>query len=173
MKSERALLGRGIYYISGGSINFFNFVITDWRTYQFKMQFSYNNLDLKMIKYLMVCFLCMVFILQSLSPSEARQGVDVSELASTEIFSCLKQKDYDFAIVRAYRSIGQPDMNAPATIQNARAANVDVVGVYMFPCPKCDISAQTQVCLFYPRNPLLSPLLTFLASSPAAFLHCA
>ena len=94
-----------------------------------------------MVNHFIVCLplaiLCIVLI-------EARQGIDVSQPFSTEIFSCLKQKGYDFAIVRAFRSNGEPDYNAPENIRNARNANFDTVQAYMFPCPKCG-NAQKQV----------------------------
>ncbi len=76
--------------------------------------------------------------------TEASQGIDVSQSTSTKTFSCLKEKGYDFAIVRAFRSVGLPDYNAPQTIRNAREANFTTVEAYMFPCPKCG-NAQKQV----------------------------
>ena len=33
--------------------------------------------------------------------------------------------------------VGVPDSNAKASIENARAAGISNVDVYMFPCPKC------------------------------------
>lgn len=76
---------------------------------------------------------------------EATLGVDLSTSASKTAFSCLKDQGYDFVIVRAYQSIGQPDRAAPATIANAKAAGFNYVDVYMFPCPKCSKSARDQV----------------------------
>lgn len=96
-----------------------------------------------MVKYFIVCF-SLAIILRSIIGTEATQGIDVSQPASTEIFSCLKQTGYDFAIVRAFRSSGMPDYNAPQTIRNARQANFATVEAYMFPCPKCG-NAQKQV----------------------------
>ena len=100
-----------------------------------------------MVKYFIVCF-SLAIILRSIIGTEARQGIDVSQPASTEIFSCLKQTGYDFAIVRAFRSSGMPDYNAPQTIRNARQANFATVEAYMFPCPKCG-NAQKQVCVSF------------------------
>jgi hypothetical protein len=100
-----------------------------------------------MVKYFIVCF-SLAIILRSIIGTEATQGIDVSQPASTEIFSCLKQTGYDFAIVRAFRSSGMPDYNAPQTIRNARQANFATVEAYMFPCPKCG-NAQKQVCVSF------------------------
>jgi len=65
------------------------------------------------------------------------------------------QQNYSFVVVRAFRSIGQVDTNAPTTIQNAWAANMDSVDVYMFPCPKCSASPRDQI----------STMLNFLAEA--------
>ena len=45
----------------------------------------------------------------------------------------------------SFRTLGQPDPNAPQTIANARAAGIFNVDVYMFPCPNCIKSAGEQV----------------------------
>ena len=74
----------------------------------------------------------------------SRQGIDLSAPATTEAFRCLKQKGFNFVIVRAFRSLGIPDYNAPQNIRNAREANMDTVEAYMFPCPKQG-NAQKQV----------------------------
>lgn len=88
----------------------------------------------------------LLLVLRCFVQTEASQGVDVSQPTSIDVFSCLKQKGYDFAIVRAFRSTGVPDYNAPQSIRNAQSANLAVVEVYMFPCPKCG-NAEKQVCL--------------------------
>ncbi len=72
-------------------------------------------------------------------------GIDVSVSTSVNAFECLKQDGYQFVIVRAYRSSGQPDGAASQTISNARKAGFEFVDVYLFPCPKCSKSASTQV----------------------------
>lgn len=64
-------------------------------------------------------------------------GVDVSTLISAENFECLKQKGYQHAIIRAYRSVGVVDRNSVATVSNAWAAGFASVDVYLFPCFQC------------------------------------
>jgi hypothetical protein len=51
--------------------------------------------------------------------SFATGGVDVSQATLPDAFKCLKGDGYDFAIIRAYESVGRPDSNAPHTIYNA------------------------------------------------------
>ncbi len=80
-----------------------------------------------------------------ISPSEATLGIDLSTSTSQTAFSCLKNQGYDFLIVRAYQSVGEPDRSASSTITNAKAAGFNNVDVYMFPCPKCSKSARDQV----------------------------
>jgi len=58
------------------------------------------------------------------------------------------QNNFSYVIVRCYQSNGQPDSNAPATIQAAIAAGVSRVDVYMFPCFSCgDPSSQVQAAV--------------------------
>ena len=88
-------------------------------------------------------------------------GVDLSTAFSKSNFECLKGQGFDFAIIRAYQStgkltfintgstnpvsayflllffVGQTDPNAKYNIENARAAGISNIDVYMFPCPKC------------------------------------
>eukprot|EP01089_Gocevia_fonbrunei_P014493 TRINITY_DN3983_c0_g1_i7.p1 TRINITY_DN3983_c0_g1~~TRINITY_DN3983_c0_g1_i7.p1 ORF type:complete len:216 (-),score=55.47 TRINITY_DN3983_c0_g1_i7:314-961(-) len=68
---------------------------------------------------------------------EATYGVDVSQRTSRSSFECLKGRGIDFAVVRAFESIGRPDPNAPGTVADAWAAGLAHVDVYMFPCPTC------------------------------------
>jgi len=42
-----------------------------------------------------------------------------------------------FATVRVYHSYGAPDKSAPASIKSARAAGVEKVDGYLYPCVKC------------------------------------
>jgi len=64
-------------------------------------------------------------------------GVDVAVAVSQSTWSCLIGQGYVYAIVRCYRSNGQIDSNAVATIKNAWAAGIERVDVYMFPCYSC------------------------------------
>jgi len=72
-------------------------------------------------------------------------GVDVSDLISKDAFTCLLKNNYTYAIVRAFRSTGNPDINSPKTVANAWAAGLHDVAVYFFPCPKCSSSPESQV----------------------------
>ena len=62
-------------------------------------------------------------------------GVDVSSYVDT--WSCLKSNGYEFAIVRGYQSFGAVDPNASKTIANAKAAGIEYVDTYFFPCVPC------------------------------------
>lgn len=79
------------------------------------------------------------------SITECTLGVDVSQLTSTSQFNCMKASGCEQAIVRAYRSTGNPDPNAVKTLVNAHSAQMETVDVYMFPCPKCSKTATNQV----------------------------
>ena len=62
-------------------------------------------------------------------------GVDLSVLTDTETFKCLRN-DYNisYAIIRAYRSIGSIDENAPMSLQAAYESNINHLSAYIFPC---------------------------------------
>ena len=106
----------------------------------------------------------LLVVFNALFPSaSSTRGVDVSSSVSQSEFSCLKSNGVaDFVIVRAYQSLGEKsgggcrklcigvstghvDSNAPQTIANARAAGIEYVDVYLFPCPRCSKSASAQV----------------------------
>eukprot|EP00005_Dracoamoeba_jomungandri_P002001 CAMPEP_0174250800 /NCGR_PEP_ID=MMETSP0439-20130205/847_1 /TAXON_ID=0 /ORGANISM="Stereomyxa ramosa, Strain Chinc5" /LENGTH=212 /DNA_ID=CAMNT_0015330963 /DNA_START=76 /DNA_END=714 /DNA_ORIENTATION=+ len=67
--------------------------------------------------------------------TDATLGVDVSQL--TTVFGCLKQSGYEFAIIRGFRSSGSVDPYVVKNIENARAAGIPYVDVYLFPCVSC------------------------------------
>ena len=92
----------------------------------------------------MLLAVCVVLLL-GFHLSEATKGIDVSQLVYPSDFKCLKEAGYDFVIVRAFLSLGEPDENAIHTIANAREAGFRYIDVYMFPCPKCLKSASEQV----------------------------
>ena len=58
----------------------------------------------------------------------------MSQAVSQSGWSCLKSNGYEFAIPRAWRSYGAIDPNAVSNINHARAAGIQYVDVYMFPC---------------------------------------
>ena len=63
-------------------------------------------------------------------------GLDVSQPTSVEQWECLNDHfgGLHGVIVRAWRSVGNFDPNALETIKNAKAAGINRVDVYMFPC---------------------------------------
>ena len=95
---------------------------------------------------LSICVSVLLFLALSFpDAADGTLGVDVSQPVSVSEFKCLKGSGYDFAIVRAYQSLGRPDPNAVHTVANAHAAGIQYVDVYIFPCPKCSKSAADQV----------------------------
>jgi len=79
------------------------------------------------------------------STESGLRGVDYSELVSIDSHSCLLQNGYSFVIPRGYRSIGELDENVCQNLINAQSAGFDTREVYIFPCPTCSSSAQTQM----------------------------
>jgi GH25 family lysozyme M1 (1,4-beta-N-acetylmuramidase) len=69
-------------------------------------------------------------------------GVDVSQSVTQAQFECLKDNGYRFVIVRAYRNNGVIDANSAQTIKNARAAGLNQVDAYLFPCISCGDASQ-------------------------------
>jgi len=72
--------------------------------------------------------------LLSIKTSSATYGVDLSTLASSSSYTCLRNNGMSFAIPRAYCSFGGCDGNINANLANAHAAGMPYVDVYMFPC---------------------------------------
>lgn len=91
-----------------------------------------------MLKFIIAALACVALhsVCVSAYPSQV-YGVDVSQLTSESSFSCLVSSNLTFAVVRAYQSVGRPDPNAAASINNAWNAGMEHVDVYMFPCPTC------------------------------------
>ncbi len=65
----------------------------------------------------------------------ARRGVDLSVSTDTSVWKCL-MTDYNvsYAFVRAYRSVGELDANAPSSIVAASDAGLFDLHAYIFPC---------------------------------------
>ena len=86
-------------------------------------------------------FLCCLVPFLSLVPGVNGYGyvhwVDVSTSVSTDQFQCLSSQGVSGVVVRAWRSLGDFDKNAPATVASAHQAGIPNVDVYMFPCIKC------------------------------------
>ncbi|KAM9966855.1 hypothetical protein ACTFIR_007090 [Dictyostelium discoideum] len=79
----------------------------------------------------------LVALFALLSVSNAISGVDISSGSSVPDFTCLKSAGYEFAIIRGWESIGQPDANGPHSVYNARDAGFEYVDIYLFPCYSC------------------------------------
>ncbi|EGC34142.1 hypothetical protein DICPUDRAFT_88463 [Dictyostelium purpureum] len=77
----------------------------------------------------------------------AFSGVDISSGSDVPFFQCVKNAGFDFAIVRAYESIGQVDPNGPHSVYNARDAGIEYVDVYLFPCFSCGNGAGQAVSM--------------------------
>jgi len=61
-------------------------------------------------------------------------GVDVSDACNN--WPCILSSGYTYAVVRAWKSSGTWDTDAPNNIAKAQAAGLSPVDVYMFPRPK-------------------------------------
>merc|ERR1712000_74159 len=82
-----------------------------------------------------------VVVLAMVAPALATHGVDVSQATMPDAFKCLKSNGYEFAIIRAFESVGRPDSNAPHTIYNAWDGGMSHVDIYFFPDPKAGNAA--------------------------------
>ena len=78
-----------------------------------------------------------------LSSTIATTGVDYSTAQSVGTHQCWRDNGMEFAIPRAYYSNGQFDPKGKQNVDNARAAGIPYVDIYMFPCR--GKSAQWQV----------------------------
>lgn len=67
--------------------------------------------------------------------AHAHIGVDLSVPTNTSTFKCLVN-DYhvEYAMVRAYRSVGEVDENAPDSLRSAHRAGISALSAYLFPC---------------------------------------
>ncbi|EKE39244.1 hypothetical protein ENUP19_0004G0078 [Entamoeba nuttalli] len=72
--------------------------------------------------------------------ASAKLGIDVSQPTSKSSFTCLRNKGFTtMVIVRAWKSTGSFDTNAPQTLKNANAAGFSIENsdVYYYPCISC------------------------------------
>uniref|UniRef100_A0A914LYT8 Hyaluronoglucosaminidase n=1 Tax=Meloidogyne incognita TaxID=6306 RepID=A0A914LYT8_MELIC len=82
-------------------------------------------------------YICQNGICIDKNPLNGEEGVDLFALTSIDKFKCLKEKlSVKFVIVRASRSNGYFDDNAVANIENAWAAGIKEVDIYIWPCVK-------------------------------------
>ena len=71
-------------------------------------------------------------------------GADVSAAMSVNDWkNLMNERSVSFGIVRCYQSLGQVDPNAATSVANGKAACLNYVDVYHYPCLAVD--AQTQV----------------------------
>jgi len=87
------------------------------------------------------------------APVFAVYGLDLSAATSQASFDCLKSNGYDFAVARAYQSIGRVDPNVATSVNRAWAAGFSHVDVYLFPCFSCgNPASQVSTTVSYLRN---------------------
>mmetsp|Transcript_42492 Transcript_42492/g.102337 ORF Transcript_42492/g.102337 Transcript_42492/m.102337 type:complete len:220 (+) Transcript_42492:54-713(+) len=84
-------------------------------------------------------------------------GVDVSNSVSESEFSCLRtpggQGAVEFVIARVYQSVGDVDPDGAQTIKNAKAAGIQNVDGYIFPCVSCgDAAGQVSATVDHLRS---------------------
>jgi len=79
------------------------------------------------------------------SPAAGNYGTDVSTAVSTTNFTCMKNSNYNWVVVRAYRSSDTVDTNACNNLNNARSVGITARDAYIFPCPKCSSTGSAQV----------------------------
>jgi len=86
-------------------------------------------------------------------------GVDVHDKVSLKQFKCLKNKNFNYAIIRAERPDCKLDPYVVDNIKNAWSAGFNEVDVYLFPSFTCGLSAHAQ----------MSSILTHLQKENALF----
>ncbi|KAJ1419800.1 glycoside hydrolase superfamily [Ochromonadaceae sp. CCMP2298] len=79
-------------------------------------------------------FLLVLVLVSFCWQCSGRLGVDLSVPADEAAWSCLKDQEIGYAIVRVYRSVGEIDTNSAATILSAHEQKLRDVGAYIFPC---------------------------------------
>lgn len=78
-------------------------------------------------------FLLVALLFAFIGAAFATYGVDVSQRTYSSHFECMVDYGYSFTVVRAYRSSGKVDSNAPYTINDAWAGGMSYVDAYIFP----------------------------------------
>jgi len=78
-------------------------------------------------------------------PSDSTLGVDISQALSSSTASCFANNGVSYIVARGYRSSGQVDSACCGTLNAAASAGIAIRDAYIFPCPTCSKSAQTQV----------------------------
>ena len=76
-----------------------------------------------------------------LVPSLALLGVDISQHFATSTYTCFKNNNYHYVIIRGYCSYGGVDANVVSNLNNARSAGL-TTDIYMFPCRGKSANAQ-------------------------------
>jgi len=79
------------------------------------------------------------------APNSGAYGVDVSSWVGQSTWTCIKNANYNFAIVREFMQTCQVDPNGVHTVANAWAAGLAHVDVYLFPSYGCGTPASGQV----------------------------
>lgn len=102
---------------------------------------------------------------------ECRQGVDLSIPCDESTWTCLQQAGISFGKVRAYRSVGQLDTNAPASLKSAHSAGLKDLDVYIFPCISTSpYSVSNNITCKSPSDQLLETV-NYLSDNQIYFEH--
>ncbi len=78
-------------------------------------------------------------------PGPGAFGLDISVAVNVTQFECLIEEGFSFVISRVWRSLCEVDVNAAQTIDNAWAAGMRQVDVYLYPARTCALKPEQQV----------------------------
>jgi len=78
------------------------------------------------------------------TPDAATSGIDLSTAMSASAGSCLAGS-FSFIIPRGFMSVGRVDDSVCTTLNSALSAGFKTRDVYIFPCPTCSSSANSQM----------------------------
>ena len=77
--------------------------------------------------------ICLLSTAMTIKETMAIYGMDIGDKVYNN-WSCLKQNGIDFAIPRAWHSYGAFDTDIIDNVSGAKAAGLEYVDVYLFPC---------------------------------------
>ena len=83
----------------------------------------------------------LAFVLALLPSTDCAIGFDLAKPYDLNVYLCLKNIGFTFAIIRGYRSLGILDTNAVASLNTARNAGLDT-DIYLFPCQSKNATQQ-------------------------------
>jgi len=79
------------------------------------------------------------------STAAGQRGVDISVALTASVASCMRSSGTSFIVPRGFRSSGSVDTHVCNSIKIASSAGIPVRDTYLFPCPRCKKSADTQM----------------------------